>query len=111
MTTSKLLMLTGARRSEIGGLRWPELDEDLTRIKLPPDRQKNRGGQHRMEFIIPLSEPARNILAGIPRVVGRPNVLGRGKRGASNWADWKKDLDQRLLVANSCACGVSPLKR
>lgn len=46
----QLLILTGRRRSEIGGLQWAELNDDLTRIKLPAHRTKN-GRSH----LVPLS--------------------------------------------------------
>ena len=51
----RLLLLSGQRASEIGGLRWAELGEDA--VTLPPLRTKN-GRQH----IIPLSDPALAIL-------------------------------------------------
>jgi hypothetical protein len=53
----RLLILTSQRRDEIGGLRWSELDEGLTRIKLPEHRTKN-GRPH----LVPLSDSAREIV-------------------------------------------------
>ena len=38
----KLLILTGARRAEIGGLRWGELDADSGTWTLPSERSKNK---------------------------------------------------------------------
>src|SRR5262249_34248982 len=58
----KLLMLTGARRSEIGGLTWDELSSSLPLITLPPTRTKNA-----REHLIPLSEPALAILRAQPK--------------------------------------------
>src|SRR5262249_26566337 len=37
----KLLMLTGQRRAEIGGLRWSEIDLRQGQINLPAERTKN----------------------------------------------------------------------
>ena len=51
----KMLILTGARREEIGRLRWDEIDGD--NIELKGARTKN-GEPH----IIPLSAPARALL-------------------------------------------------
>lgn len=42
-----LLILTGQRRSEIGGLRWSEVDLERGLIVFPPDRVKN-GKQHEL---------------------------------------------------------------
>jgi integrase len=58
----KLLMLCGARREEIGSLRWSEVDLDAATITLPPARTKNQ-----REHVIPLAEPAMAILAAQPR--------------------------------------------
>jgi integrase len=57
----RLLLLTGARKSEIVGLRWDEIDFGRTRIELPPERTKAGGktGERR----IPLSPAAMTILA------------------------------------------------
>jgi integrase len=38
----RLLVLTGQRREEIGGLRWSEIDLDRGLIVLPPARTKNK---------------------------------------------------------------------
>jgi integrase len=56
----KLLILTGARRDEIGGLKWCEIHDD--EICLEGDRTKN-GVPH----LIPLSAPAQEILRSLER--------------------------------------------
>jgi integrase len=89
----RLLILTGQRRTEIGGLRWSELDTDMTRIKLPEERTKN-GHPH----LVPLSEPARKILARQHRIVGYDCMFGvrRHERGFTTWDAGKKTLDAKL---------------
>jgi integrase len=52
-----LLLLTGQRRNEIGGLRVSEIDFDNRCLRLPPERTKNK-----REHIVPLSKPALSIL-------------------------------------------------
>jgi integrase len=59
----KLLILTGARRDEIGGLKWSEIRDD--EIRLEGDRTKN-GIPH----LIPLSAPAQEILRSLNRHAG-----------------------------------------
>jgi integrase len=87
----KLLMLTGQRRSEIGGLRWSEIKMREGRIDLPGERTKN-GHPH----FIPLSEPVRAILEQQPHI--RDHVFGRGDsaEGFAGWSTPKKALDERL---------------
>lgn len=58
----RLLALTLQRRNEVAGMKWSELDPDLTSWIIPAERAKN-GRAH----IVHLSEPARQILASLPR--------------------------------------------
>ena len=51
--SENVLLLTGARREEIGGLRWSEIDFGRELITLSPERTKSR-----REFLIPLSPTA-----------------------------------------------------
>jgi integrase len=93
----RLLMLTGQRRSEIGGLRWSEMDETYARITLPPERQKNGGGEDRLSHVVPLSQPARDILTRRHRIVGQPCVFGlSSKAGFTGWDRPKTALDEKL---------------
>jgi integrase len=95
----KLLMLTGARRSEIGGLLWGEISPNLPLITVPPIRTKN-GREH----LVPLSEPALELLKAQPRRAmpdGTPqaHVFGNGN-GYQNWSRGKAELDARIAKAN-----------
>ena len=94
----QLLILTGARRSEIGGLRWSEIEADA--IKLSGTRTKN-GGPHD----IPLSKPALAIIEGLPKVEanGADDLIftTNGKTPISGWSKAKRDLDAELAEQNS----------
>jgi integrase len=90
----RLLILTGQRREEIGGLRWSELDRDRGLVVLPPERTKN-SRQHE----VPLSRQAKAILARQPKRKGRDFLFGIGELGFSGWSDCKARLDQALLAA------------
>lgn len=61
----RLLLLTGARKSELMNLRWDEVDLQRSRLVLPPERTKS--GRHNGYRRIPLSSPARELLAAIQR--------------------------------------------
>ena len=52
----QLLMLTAARREEIGALQWPEIDRARNEIRLEGERTKN-GEPH----TIPLSAAAQSL--------------------------------------------------
>jgi integrase len=83
----KLLILTGQRREEIGGLRWDEVDLDRNVITLGKERTKN-ARQHE----VPLSPTAIAILSARPRE--QEFVFGR--RPFSSWSRAKRDLDALL---------------
>jgi integrase len=84
----KLLMLTGARREEIGALRWSEIHENT--IRLDGSRTKNNE-PHR----IPLSAAALGVLGHCPIVGGSDLVFTtNGKTPVSGWSRAKAALDQ-----------------
>ena len=86
----RLLILTGQRRDEIGGLRWSEVDLDRGLIVLPPARTKNKRLHE-----LPLSWQARAILE---RQAQRDGDLafGTGAGGFTSWSNSKATLDKRL---------------
>jgi integrase len=88
-TILKLLLLTGCRRDEIGGLMWKEVDLNARTITLPGERTKN-GEPH----VVPLSDTAMSILAGIAKREGREHVFGRTlAAGFSGWSSAKAEFD------------------
>ena len=83
---TRLLILTGARREEIGQLRWGEISDDA--INLSGERTKN-GQPHS----IPLSKPAREIIASLARIAGSDFVFTTtGKTPISGWSRAKEKL-------------------
>jgi integrase len=96
----RMLMFTGQRREEIGGLCWSEIDLDAGIITLPPARTKNK-----REHAVPLSDQVQNILKGRKRIAGRDLVFGGGEGGFSGWSKAKENLDKRLLEAHRKASG------
>jgi integrase len=84
----KMLILTGARREEIGQLKWSEIQGD--QIYLEGNRTKNG-----LPHIIPLTKPALDLLASVPRIVGHEHVFTAGDdKPVSGWSRAKSRLDK-----------------
>jgi integrase len=96
----RLLILTGQRREEIGGLGWVELNLAGRQIELPPERTKNKRAH-----IVPLSKAAIGILAGVERREDSPFVFGRLSTPFSGWSRCKERLDARI-VGNRKKAGI-----
>jgi integrase len=94
----RLLAYTGARKTEIGSLRWDEIDLDNAEIRLSGSRTKN-GRPH----VIPLVPQAVVILRARPQN-GREFIFGYGQ-GFTGRAWAKASLDERV-VATRKAAGV-----
>ncbi len=84
----RLLILTGARRGEISGLRWSEVQDDC--LRLPGERTKNGEAQ-----TFPLSKPALAIIEGLPRIAGSEFVFGR-EIGKGAWSQAKKTFPAKI---------------
>ena len=85
----RLLMLTGARREEVGGLIWTEINGPLW--TLPASRSKNA-----LPHEIPLGALA---LAHLPAArKERLLVFGEGEGGFSGWSRCKERLDTRIAA-------------
>jgi len=89
----KLGLLTGCRRTELGDLKWSEVDLDAKTITLPKERTKN-GQQH----VVPLSATAMAILSNTERGQG-DYVFGRTDyAGFSGWSKSKAELDEAVKL-------------
>ena len=84
----QLLLLTGARRNEVGGMAWSEVDGDIW--SLPGERTKNN-----RPHIVPLSTTAREILDNVAQIDGSDLIFtSNGKRPVSGWGRAKERLDK-----------------
>jgi integrase len=95
----KLLALTGARASEIAGLRWSEIRGDL--IVLPRERVKND-----REHEIFLTAAAHEIINNQPQRISadgnsRDLIFGYDTGGFTGWSVAKKKLDARIAEGTS----------
>jgi len=69
-----ILLLTGARRSEVLSIRWEDIDLCLAEWRIPDTKA---GRVH----IIPLIPEALDVIKALPRIVGNPYVVvGRKER-------------------------------
>ncbi len=101
----RLLVLTAQRREEVASLRWSELSPDLATWTLPGTRAKN-GKAH----VVHLVEPARAILAGVPRIAGQDLVFSTtGTTAPSGFSKAKLMLD--AAMAKDAAAVPQPPKR
>jgi integrase len=88
----RLLLLTGQRRTEIGGLEWSEVDLGRKLIALPAERTKN-GRQHE----VPLSRQALAIVERQPRRNSSGFLFS--DNGNHDWDRSKARLDGKLGIA------------
>ena len=102
----KLLLLTGARREEVAGMRWPELNLERRLWRLPPDEEfQPRRTKNGQEHVIDLSPQAVAIIEGLPQASteilssqqrGLPRSVGFGKAKARLDAAMEKHLGKPL---------------
>ena len=88
----RLLLLTGARKSEILGLRWDEVDFERACLRLSESKTGKK--------VIPLGAPAIEVLKTAPECEGNPYVCFGVKQGAAFCglqAVWKRLRDRAGL--------------
>jgi integrase len=99
----RVLLWTGCRRSEAGGLRWSELRLDQNDQAgvwtIPTSRAKNH-----KELVLPIPRQMIEALAAWPRIHGRDHLFGyRSPSGFTRWEAAKRQLDERLGFNQSWA--------
>jgi integrase len=91
----KLLILTGQRRSEVGGIEWSELDLDRATWTIPASRSKNR-----RQHVLPLLPQAVEIINHLPAFSGSKFVFSPGKTAPSGFSRAKTRLDRHIEKIN-----------
>jgi integrase len=87
----KLLILTGARRQEVGSMTWDEVDRDGGTWTIPAERTKN-GRAH----TLPLPTMALELIGSVPKMATRKQLFGTRGTGFGGWSRACDDLDTRL---------------
>jgi integrase len=93
----KLLILTGGRRDEVGGMVKGELDLAGRKWTLPAARAKNK-----REHVVHLSDAALGVLEPVLDREGRDGrraVFGEGAGGFNGWSRAKLLIDARITKA------------
>jgi integrase len=92
----RLLLLTGARRGEIGGLRWSEINFKDRTIKLSAARTKTK-----KERDVYLSDAAFAIIEALPRIGDSQLVFPSSTGGEpNNFPAAKQALDRETGIVN-----------
>jgi integrase len=91
----RLLILTGCRRSEIGELRWSEVDLETGALVVPGERTKGKRA-----LMLTLPSMAVEILREVPRRDGQEFVFGKtGRTGFVGYAYALMALNARIAAA------------
>jgi integrase len=109
----RIILLTGARRTEVSAMRWAEVDEKNRVWVLPSERSKN-GQAH----VVPLSGAAWEIIAALPRISDTHVFSVSGDGPLVNFTRIKERVDAKLCFAQpwvihdlrrTCASGLQRL--
>jgi integrase len=92
---TQLLILTGARKSEIGGITWDEIDFEKRLWALPAARSKNKRAH-----VLPLSPQVVAILQSLPRFAGSKMVFSPSGKIPDSFAYAKIRLDAAIAAEN-----------
>jgi integrase len=115
-TIVRLLIQTGQRRSEVAGINWGEISDDLSTWAMLGERTKN-GAPH----IVPLSALARDLLRETLPSKGAEAKLAIAERRAasaltlpgavgapfSGWSKAKAALDEAIVEARAKAAAAA----
>jgi integrase len=89
----RLLLLTGARKSEVAGGQWRELDLKKKLWMVPPERFKSNA-----THIIPLSDQAVAVLREVPRFTKGDHLFSTtyGEKPVAGFSKAKAALDVQM---------------
>jgi integrase len=108
----RLLMLTGCRRQEVGGLRWSEIDLEHGTLTISGTRTKN----HRAHTL-PITGLMRSIIESVPRMVNRDPLFGQRREGFTSYqhnrlddgcAPWNLHDLRRSLATGMADLSIMP---
>lgn len=106
----QLLLLTLARRDEVGAMTEAELDSNERKWTIPAERAKNE-----KPIEIRLARPSLAILKSMPRVANNEDYVfcTNGKTPVSGFSRTKRRIDRQMLVyarEEASKAGLDPSK-
>ena len=89
----RLLLLTGARKSEVAGAQWSEFDLDKRVWSVPPERFKSNA-----THMVPLSDQAMAVLLSVPHFTKGDYLFSTtlGERPVGGFSKAKARLDKLM---------------
>ena len=92
----QLLLLTGARKNEVAGMRWSELDLTKKLWTVPPERFKSNASH-----LVPLSDAAIAIIEPLPRFTKGNHLFTTtyGEKPVRGFSKAKERLDKLMSAA------------
>jgi integrase len=87
----KLLLVTGQRRGEVGGMKWGEIGDEGW---LLPNERAKKGKGH----LVPLSSLAKEILSDTPQI-GEYIFRSRKDQPLQGWSNAKERADELAGIA------------
>jgi integrase len=99
----KLLLLTAARRDEVTGMSWGEVDLEAKTWTIARERCKNG-----IEHVVPLSDAALDVLTALPRIEASKGAPGyvfstTGKTAVSGLSKFKARVDSVMTAGDGAA--------
>jgi integrase len=92
----QLLVLTGARKSEVAGARWSEFNLTKKTWTVPPERFKSNASH-----LVPLSDAALAIIETLPRFTKGDHLFTStyGEKPITGFSRGKRCIDKQMLGA------------
>jgi integrase len=92
----RLLLLTGARKSEVAKARWQEFDRGKAVWRVPPERFKSNA-----THLVPLSKEAMTIFESLPHFTKGDYLFSTtfGEKPVSGFSKAKARLDAMMIEA------------
>jgi integrase len=86
----RFLLLTGARRTEASAMPWSEIKDGVWTLP----RERNKIGK---ELVRPLSQAAKAVLDGVPKIEGCNYVFSYGRAPLTGYSKLKRKFDAAVL--------------
>jgi integrase len=105
---ARFMLLTAARREEVVGAVWAEIDLERGTWTIPAARRKDTRAPSRRrrrpaaDRVVPLSRQAQALLTALEHGTAAADLVFIGGRGAklTNWPRWTAEMEKKIGVAS-----------